>query len=93
MKKVYIVMDEPESCTECRLLRNGNFGTVSCTLREEFLGFKKEDIKYMKRPRWCPLKPLPEKPDYPPIGAESFVAGWNACIDRIFGGGESDERG
>ena len=44
-----------------------------------------DDMSITSRNADCPLKPVPEKPDYPPINSESYVAGYNACIDEILG--------
>ena len=84
MKKVYIVMDEPESCDDCPLF-DDKYLQMACKGNGYGIGFPyPKDFKQ----EWCPLKPFLGKPDYPPIGAESFVAGWNACIDRILEGGD-----
>lgn len=37
------------------------------------------------------LKEVPQKPDYPPINESSYVAGYNACIDKILEGSEQNE--
>lgn len=60
---------------------------------------KKIDCEYgycQGKPDWCPLKPLPERKEYivPIDNVESqkdiIAVGWNACIDKITGGGDSD---
>ena len=73
----------------CLATRNDSIRTISKVSHE---GFK----KLAGRPDWCPLKPLPEKfdnekdrklGDFGPL----FKIGWNACIDAIARGGDSDD--
>ena len=45
------------------------------------------------KPDWCPLIPMPEKPDIPLIGECSHVAGWNDCIDAICAESEKENKG
>ena len=97
MKAILIVDEMPKSCSDCWLHRN------------EYSDYEKvwEDIchnaehechvlsktNYIKRPSWCPLKPMPEKKelanylpfeDYPQqIRFMDFVNGWNDCIEEI----------
>ena len=77
MKKVYIVLDEPESCSECQFYVD----YLSCFLEHVSIG-------YDEKPKNCPLKPLPETlpEDCNTIFFTGFNSGWNACIDRILEG-------
>ena len=45
-----------------------------------------------KRPDWCPLKPMPEKMNCPPMNGENYEAGWNACIYAICGEEKAGDR-
>lgn len=96
MKKVYIVMDEPEKCEKCKLSSEAGFGAVICSIIGKLIGLD-EEIRNVEKPEWCPLKPLPEKQalDIATCNALSFsekemdmASGWNACIDRILEGGD-----
>lgn len=82
--KSVLVIDTPKNCPECQLMADGwCYGIPS---REEVQG----KIKYLKRPSWCPLIPLPQKR----INKDCLVIheiwneGWNACFDEIMGENE-----
>lgn len=91
--KALFVMDMPESCFDCVFCFEIDEGTEAyCTVTDEqghkgLLREIKEDYCQCK-PDWCPLKPVPEKMDCPPMNGENYEAGWNACIDEIAGGAE-----
>lgn len=82
MKAILVIDKMPNSCNECE---------VRCT------GYTAKDYaeKGIKRPSWCPVKPLPEKKelanylpfdDYPQqTRFMDYVNGYNACIDEIMG--------
>lgn len=36
-----------------------------------------------ERPDWCPVQEMPEKKDIAPLASESWVSGWNDCVDTI----------
>ena len=99
MKAILVIDEMPKSCSDCWLHRN------------EYSDYEKvwEDIchnaehechvlsktNYIKRPSWCPLKPIPQKKElkggwYHPaeVWMEGANFGWNACIDAL---GETDE--
>ena len=95
MSKVIAIIDRPKDCHNCM------FGVYKyANLTEHRKGYycrlKKpqdrvvEDFDYDEEVHLsnCPLKELPQKPDYPPINESSYVAGYNACIDEILGGAE-----
>lgn len=78
MAKAVLVMDMPESCDECRVVRMVN-GYYICQAKRNLRRSK-------KRPGWCPLRELPErkKADTDLLTMESgIVDGWNACLDEI----------
>ena len=78
MSKSILVMDTPKNCYECPL-NNNHFcdATNNCTL------------KYVDcKPRWCPLKEVPNRYDNVSCDGSSFYhmsVGWNSCIDEILG--------
>ena len=54
-RKSILVIDTPKNCPDCQLMVDGwCYGIPS---KEEVQG----KIKYLKRPSWCPLRPLPCK--------------------------------
>lgn len=85
MSKCILVMDIPKSCLDC-----------PCRGFADICNLKNKDCKYnAKRPKWCPLKPIPQK-----IGVDEainmprngnivdVINSYNACIAKILGGGE-----
>lgn len=82
--KAMLIMDMPSSCRNCPCI-DTSYEFHGCKVTGKTLEL--ED-RYEKRPIHCPLREVPQKPDYPPINENSYVAGYNACIDEILGGGE-----
>ena len=79
--KSILVIDTPKNCPDCQLMADGwCYGIPS---REEVQG----KIKYLKRPSWCPLRPLPQKIYAVYRGDYEYgvTDGWNACLDVITG--------
>ena len=85
--KAILVIEMPSSCSECNFHQYG----ICHAVRKCITGTPKE---LKSKPDWCPLKPIPSKK--PTIGKESendilcMNAGYNACIDEILGGLESE---
>lgn len=88
MAKAMLIMDMPSSCEECDFFEELRWNRHYCTQKncKEIEGYV-SDFRYEK-PYWCPLREVPQKPDYPPINENSYVAGYNDCIDEMLGGGE-----
>ena len=88
--KAILVLEMPKYCIDCPCHFAG-MSTVVCGVNKKKL--MADDIETYK-PDWCPLKPMPRKK--PTIGKESdndilcMNAGYNACIDEILGGSESE---
>lgn len=89
MSKSVLVIDTPEDCALC-VLRSG--------VHHPFCRVNNRDITDLSiRPDWCPLKPLPERKEYivPIDNVESqkdiIAVGWNACINAITGGEDSND--
>ena len=98
MSKSVFVIDTPKSCYNCPFgteyydiyIYKGNcelaehLGKIMTLVTEEYYGFESKS-----RPKWCPLKPLPEKKEYivPNDNVESqkdiIAVGWNACLREI----------
>lgn len=80
MSKAILVMDIPDSCSECPCC-----GDCVDICHAAIRVLKETDLENQK-PDWCPLKEVPEKKsefsaqnDYLLYSAK----GWNACIDEI----------
>lgn len=92
--KGIVVVDIPERCLNCLFFSEIYEGTEACcTLADdeeyEDICRRIEDY-YQGRPKWCPIKPLPEKKELKGnvsnakgISEESIRIGWNKCIDKI----------
>ena len=95
MSKVIAIIDKPKNCKECVFgfckyaLPLSNKKAYYCQLKEP-KDRVVEEFNYSEEVHLsnCPLKELPQKPDYPPINESSYVAGYNACIDEILEGSE-----
>ena len=89
MNKSVLVIYTPKYCALC-VLRSG--------VHHPFCRVNNRDITDLSiRPDWCPLKPLPERKEYivPIDNVESqkdiIAVGWNACINAITGGEDSND--
>ena len=97
MSKAVLIMDMPESCDTCELVKMIN-DKMYCN----FTDHCKDVNDYIDfRPDWCSLRELPEKKESDSFlkeavkndcfdGTDSDVAyfngkdaGWNACLDKI----------
>ena len=84
MKKSILVFDTPDSCNECCLSmeHSAQLNSNICRAKEKY-SFNPDSST---KPGWCPLKEIPEKEkseDSMDEYDDGFVAGWNACIDKI----------
>ena len=88
MAKAVLVMDMPKDCYGCQL------GVIADWTNELFCAGKDKAVNNCipnKKPDGCPLKLMPEK-----MAVEDrwfnkdYAEGWNACIDKILGEGETD---
>ena len=76
-------MDMPKMCIECPF----------CTEEETCIAFDVNTIEVdilAYKPKWCPLREVPQKKELTTLLAHEFDVrlGYNACIDEILGGGE-----
>lgn len=76
MSKSILVIDTPECCAECPMIRH----EIDCITEDYCIKNGREIIRLGKKPNWCPLKEIPEK--YYPVSM-NFECGWNSCIDEI----------
>ena len=91
MAKGYVLVDIPESCSECQLCSyddmHGYLAFVCCGKIDNGFGFVEISEEIMNndmKPDWCPIKELPEKKQW----GKAFngnVKGWNDCLKEILG--------
>lgn len=107
MSKSVLVIDTPENCHDCP------FGTAYCGELEyeglceladcldcvEILITEEHyDCESKSRPKWCPLKLLPEKKSTTApvsnyeVQKNLFADGWNACLREITKTSDENER-
>ena len=85
MSKAILVLDKPNSCSECPLFGN-HYSDMCCYAlnnREINYPYPKDFVQ-----DWCPLREPPERreEDYCLDEFEEGLAcGWNECIDEILG--------
>lgn len=72
----------------CPLLNDAD----ECTVQDANANFN-ASYSWDELMKGCPLKPLPEKMTRvaPTDHWDSIKAGWNGCINKITGGGDSDD--
>ena len=98
MSKSILVIDTPENCIECHFFAERLCGNGRCTLNQDTSNVILDVIK----PRWCPIRDLPEKKpkaEYQGNGCfgineamkNSFDMGFNSCIDEILKGANGNE--
>lgn len=84
MSKSVLVTDTPENCGKCKFI--SEFWCRAMNGRR----VPNNDVI----PDWCPLKPLPEKKEeeyWRSRFSLAWIRGWNTCISKITGGGNSDD--
>lgn len=90
MSKSVLVIDTPESCTECKIGHDMSGYMEVCIICQIANKVTLND-EAESRPDWCPLKPLPEKKEYivsidnVESQKDIIAVGWNSCIDAITG--------
>lgn len=86
MTKGIIIADIPEKCGKCFCFKKTNINS--------WCEATKNHTYNNSLPKWCPIKPIPEKDnsdasgiiyDEYPLG---YRDGWNACIEAMIGGTE-----
>lgn len=66
----------PKCCARCVLCQSDKYGYY-CVVYEESLN------KLEQKPKWCPLKELPERMKYHNGTYNGQVKGWNLCLEKI----------
>ena len=88
MAKGIIVVDIPETCENC-LFSRAHAAPLQDCLYCTVLTMGVIRKSQIKRPNWCPIRPMPEKQNNYSLYDEyynGFNAGRNACIDKILKG-------
>ena len=84
MAKGIIVVDIPENCENC-LFSMAHAVPIQdytyCTVLIRGVISKHQ----IKRPDWCPIKPIPKMQDEE-INYALYALGWNECLDEILKG-------
>lgn len=93
--KAILVIDMPYKCEDCHLLdttdivHNGGDYAYCHALHKPLKNTSITQFINVRKPKNCPLKPLPVKKDGQWIISENkeneYHIGWNACIDEILG--------
>lgn len=88
MSVIVMGMEMPERCETCDLICDDDSGLEVCCCTGEIV-----DREEQARPRWCPLRPLPEK--HGRLIEDSHLkdtldyyireAGWDAKTNRVLG--------
>ena len=93
MSKSVLVIDTPESCTECKIGHDMS-GYMEVCIICQIANKATLNDEAESRPDWCPLKPLPKKDDFVNIPHGEYYTGyhdgWDNCIDEITGGDSDD---
>lgn len=81
--KAILVIDMPSDCVGCN-----QFAFECCHAMKRDID--KECITQIKRPSWCPLKPMPNKKEIQNENgyydlSQLLYEGWNACLEEITG--------
>ena len=83
MDKAILVIDMPSCCGECPICASWQSSAFS--IREYWCtAFDNISVDSDDKPRWCPLKPAPEKIEVSYGSDEQdWDKGYNACIEAI----------
>lgn len=81
MSNGIIVVKVPDKCCNCRMcFENEYYDQFECYFKPG------TEIRVdEEKQEWCPIKPLPKKSDVTPLSNNSYLAGWNDCLDEIEG--------
>jgi len=85
MSKAILVMDMPESCSECNLHKDGY-----CQSKLKYTYGRIDEC----RASFCPVREVPQKADIKKaktMTALTWYEGFNTCIDEILKGAEENE--
>ena len=90
MRKAFLVIDIPSCCNECPIC--ASYAESAFSIREYWCTVSDNiSVDPDDKPRWCPLKPVPEKYDIEAMRNKphdidcdwEFESGYNTCIDDI----------
>ena len=85
MSKAILVLEKPNSCSECPLFC-GHYSDMYCK------GLNNRGINYLYPDKfvqdWCPLREVPNRKEHDIDNNRSqtgYVWGWNDCLREILG--------
>ena len=87
--KAIAIIDMPKRCVDCQWFDYSHY----CQLNgHEMTANEFDDISTVKRPKWCPLKPIPKREKANKgsscefkIIDEAWTQGFNDCLAEITG--------
>lgn len=97
-----LIFDTPTRCYDCPLFTSIGFDDDNDYCEYGFCDDRnilkqkeaQEKIRFDEKPKWCPLRPLPNRKEDLHYPCNEYVQavneGWNACLDEIEG--EADDR-
>lgn len=96
MSKGIMIVDIPECCDLCRFssqaydLEPFEDGEGYCSIKMKSL----DQIQEGEKPDWCPIRLMPEKSNITPLAYNSYLSGWNDCLDELLksSAGDGKER-
>ena len=91
MNKSILVINTPLRCYDCPSYKGSIRGDMCCVAGNTLTTSELFDT--IKKPDWCPLRPVPEKHkelsieeyEFGKLGL-AFTQGFNSCINEILGG-------
>ena len=85
MKAILVIDDMPNCCTACPFFEFINDYEDDCRTRCNVKFGRINEYGTDVRPKWCPLKPMPEKMDEDEdvYNIKWFKYGFNTCVEVI----------
>lgn len=84
MERGIIVVDMPEYCDCCPIGRVFGFESgVECLVASERSNRVSGYGFHVKKPDWCPIRPMPKMSEVTPLSPSSYLAGWNDCVSYL----------
>lgn len=99
MNKSFYMLDTPLSCFTCDCCHTKDYDFRERIDGEKICGIENMNVDDYwdginpRKPDWCPLRDLPEKKEenkYHNNYERGIVDGFNACINKLLKGGESE---
>lgn len=84
MSKAILVIDMPSNCSECPC----EYDYLHCKAYESLYKKRSSSPNYDEKPKWCPLKEMPNYLLSVDLNAKigvQYANGWNTCLKEILG--------